>query len=153
MGTNDCGIVGVTALDSLRLRVTFAPDGGAAVPLEADAINPGNYLVDMLDDHGLVAVMAEQVSALEYDLTLQHRMEPPGAAVSVNTAAIGTDLGGYCDSPEIEDGIAMADPQTRGQLGMGNDPNAWTLGPMTPDGEPLYVGTVPRSGKPRRRVS
>lgn len=148
MALENCGIDSVEALDSLSFRVTFVPEeGGDAIPLEADALDltkwvlyaPGGY-------EALVLAAVEKVSDYVYDLYFNHRSFPPRIGLSIESAAITTDQGGYCDTPEVESFWSTGDKTVEVEPISTTDIE---FGPVSIYGEPLYTS----SPAPRRRKS
>lgn len=150
MAFPNCGIASVTPLDSLSFRVTFAPEpGGTAIPTEADCLDLTKWVFTTagLVDPLLVLVLVEKVSDYVYDLYTNHRALPPGLGLNIESAAITTDQGGYCDSPEVEGFFSISDPVDTYY----DDPNTFEWGPTDLNGEPLYVQGDPPRRKSRRR--
>lgn len=100
MGVNDCGIATIVQTGHRVARVTFAPDGGAAKPTIADATDHTKYTTYSVPSSTLAVQTASRVSDYVYDLLFDGELVG-GSAYTINTSAIATDLGGYCDSPEV----------------------------------------------------
>lgn len=110
MGANDCGVSSILQL-GLAARVTFVPDGGVAKPLPEEGSNEANYLITSPYDATIAITAAAQVSDYVFDVTFNH-LPLVGAGYTITTAAIETDAGGFCDSPELDTFVGIGQVQT-----------------------------------------
>ena len=126
----DCGIDSITGTGSLNFNILFTPvGGGVQAPDQTSAETASNWSLTLSGDSTLCVLTAtvDGSDPYTYHVVTNHRMMPYGGTVTVDTTAIATDSGGYCDDPgtgqfgSVSDGVEVSGfewPQEFGPVGI-----------------------------------